>query len=141
MIENGHISEQNMILKIDVSNWEWTSLKDIKDEILKKFRYILIEYHLSNIKKEEQLYYNVFKKINKYHQVFYIQCHERYNIVKYKNNRICKYLEVSYVIREGYQFEKDDTIYPNFELDYIGPNDNGKAEMNMNILKLFDFNE
>ena len=141
IIENGHTSEKNMILKIDVEHGEWNALNDLKDEILNQFKYIVIEYHFTNIQKEEQLYYNVLKKINKSHQVFYYRCHMREIIVNFRNNRICQYLELSYIIREGNQFEKDDSIYPIFEFDYSGPIDNGKTEINFNILKLFDFSE
>lgn len=140
MIENRHTSEKNMIFKIDVEHWEWNVINDLKDEILYQFKYILIEYHFTNIEQEEQLYYNVLKKINKSHQAFYFRCNRRNEIVKFRNNRLCKFLEVSYIIREGNKFEKDDSVYPNFDFDYQRPNENGKTEINMNFLKLFDFN-
>ena len=38
LIENGHINEKNMILKIDVENSEWEAISDISDDILKKFK-------------------------------------------------------------------------------------------------------
>ena len=52
-------------------------------------------------------------------------------------NRICKYLEISYIIKKDYQFTKDPTIYPIKEFDFAEyiPN---MEEMNLNILKLFD---
>ena len=34
-----------MILKIDVEGWEWNSLNELNEDILKQFKYILIEYH------------------------------------------------------------------------------------------------
>jgi hypothetical protein len=138
MVDNGHISEYNMILKIDVEHWEWNSLNDTPESILKHFKYIVIELHFENSKKEARLYYNVLKKLSKYHQVFYLRCPRRYKIETFGNNRICKYIEISYIIKEGNEFSKDDSIYPIFELDYKGPNLKGKNEMNLNILKLFD---
>ena len=45
LIENGHSLENNMILKIDVEHSEWNSLKDISNNILNKFKYIVIEFH------------------------------------------------------------------------------------------------
>ena len=141
MIENGHLSEENMILKIDVEHWEWEALNDLKDEILNQFKYILIEFHFTNLETEEQLYYNVLKKLNKSHQVFYFRCHIRENIVQYKNNRICMYLELSYIIKKGNYFQKDDSIYPIYDFDYIGPNEDKKKEINYNFLHLFDFND
>ena len=143
IIENGHISEENMILKIDVEHSEWESLRDLPDKILSQFKYILIEYHFYDRTqlKDISLYYNVIKKINRTHQVFYIRCHNRYFIVKFGNNRICKYLEVSYIIRgKDYYFTKDPTIYPINEFDLVDfyKNNKAKGEMNLNILKLFD---
>jgi len=139
MKENGHISEKNMILKIDVEGWEWNSLNDLNEDILRQFKYILIEYHFFKPSKEE-LYYNVLKKLHKFHQAFYCRCNNRGSISPLKN-RICKALEVSYIIREGNKFDKDDSIYPIFEFDYTGPRNNNTSEINLNILKLFDFDE
>ena len=137
MEKNGHTSEKNMILKIDIENNEWNSLEYLKDNYLKQFKYIVIEYHFetNNVK----LYYNIIKKLHKNHQVFYLRCNCREKIVKFGNNIICKYLEASYVIREGNLFDRDDSIYPIFEFDYQGPNLKRKNEFNLNILKLYDY--
>ena len=139
MKENGHISEKNMIFKIDVEGAEWNSLNDLNEDILKQFKYIVIEYHFLDSSKEE-LYYNVIKKVHKFHQAFHCRCHGRDNISPIRNI-MCKFLEVSYIIREGNKFDKDDSIYPIFELDHSGPLIEKKFEINLNILKLFDFDE
>ena len=47
-------------------------------------------------------------------------------------------MEVSYIIRQNNIFTYDDTIYPIDEFEYIKQKINGKLEMNLNILKLFD---
>ena len=133
---NGHSFEKNMILKIDVEHCEWVSLIDLPDNILTKFKYIIIEYHF-NTKNEIELYYKVLKKIEKNHQVFYLRCHGRSTIIMLGDYMICRYLEVSYIIKENNQFTKDDSIYPIFEFDIFGPN-LYKNEFNLNILKLFD---
>jgi hypothetical protein len=144
IIENGHSSEENMILKMDVEHAEWESLKDISFKILNQFKYILIEYHFKNesLANETLLYYNVIKKIHKTHQVFYLRCHNLYSVVNFGNNRFCKYLEVSYIIKKDYDFTNDPSIYPIKEFDLV---DFSKlipknGEMNLNILKLFDNN-
>ena len=139
MKENGHISEKNMILKIDVEGAEWSSLNELSEDILRQFKYIAIEYHFLESSKEE-LYYNVIKKMHKSHQAFYLRCHGREEISQIRN-RICKFLEVSYIIREGNKFDKDDSIYPIFEFDHTEPKEFTKTEINLNVLKLFDFDE
>ena len=45
LMENGHLNEKNMILKIDVEYSEWEALYDISEDILKHFKYILLEFH------------------------------------------------------------------------------------------------
>ena len=138
--ENKHTSKKNMILKLDVEHWEWPAINDLNEKTLNQFKYILIEYHFHNeTSRESKMYYNVIKKIAKTHQSFYARCNgDRSNIIKFGNNRICHIMEVSYIIRKNNIFTYDDTIYPIEEFEYIKQKINGKLEMNLNILKLFD---
>lgn len=84
--ENKHENEDNMILKIDIENSEWEALKDLPDYILKKFKYIVIEYHMNLPESEGQLYYSVFGKIHKFHQPFYFRCNGMQHIAQFGNN-------------------------------------------------------
>ena len=72
IIENGHLNENNMILKMDIENSEWNVFEEINDKILKQFKYIVGEFHFS--KKYESIYSSVFKKLNKTHQIFHLHC-------------------------------------------------------------------
>ena len=140
MKENGHSNEKNMILKIDIEHWEWESINSLNEDILKKFKYIAIEYHFRDEKEfdNKNMYYNVLKKISKTHQSFYARCNGDRSIkINFGHNRICFILEVSYILREKNIFIKDDDIYPIYEFDYSVPI-KGKLETNLNILKLFD---
>jgi hypothetical protein len=129
MKENGHLQEKNMILKIDIEYNEWNSLNDISENVLCKFKYILVEFHFW--KNEQKLYYDVLKKLHKTHQPFYIRCGS--GIVNFGNNRICDCIEASYIIRSGNSFTTDKTIYPipEFSSDTF-------ISFNINIFKLFD---
>jgi len=62
--ENGHNKEKNMILKMDIEQWEFESLIDLKEKTLNQFKYIAIEYHFKdeNKFKNNNVYYNVLKK-------------------------------------------------------------------------------
>ena len=140
IVENGHTSEKNMILKMDVEFWEFESIIDTKEETLKQFKYIIVEYHFRDEKRcsETDMFFKAIKKLYKYHQPFYIRCNgNRGNKVNFGNNRICHIMEVCYVIRKGNSFKKDEAVYPMYEFDYsvIEP---GKLDMNLNILKLFE---
>ena len=132
MKENRHLYEKNMILKMDIERAEWNSLKDLPKKILLQFKYILLEYHF--FKGDLLLFYNVLKKIYKTHQVFYVHCCPFAGVISLGNNRLCSVIEVSYIIRDGYKFTKDKSIYPIPEFSY-----GQKEDFNVNILKLFDF--
>ena len=134
MKENGHLNEKNIIFKMDVEGAEWNSLKDLPEKVLLQFKYLLFEYHFSKPKNDLVLFYNVLKKIYKTHQPFYVHCSPFGEAISFGNNRLCKAIEVSYIIRDGYKFIKDKTIYPMQEFSY-----GHREDFNINILKLFDF--
>ena len=99
--ENGHLNEKNMILKIDIESNEWDILNEIQDNILNQFKYIVLELHF--IKEEEyELYFNCLKKL----------------LFEIGENPICNVLEISYIIKEGNQFHKDNSKYPIKGFDY-----------------------
>ena len=133
IIENGHSSEKNMILKMDIESCEWNTLKDLSEEILNQFKYILIEFHFN---KEPNIYYEVLRKLYKTHQVFYFYCNNGNYIETFGNNRICLTLEVSWVIRKNNTFIKDSSIYP---IEDFKRTNTTYSELNLNIFKLFDF--
>ena len=86
---------------MDIEYYEWDAINDLKDDILKQFKFIAIEYHFKDAKEFNirNLYYNVLKKIFKTHHTFYIRCNgKRSYKVNFRNNRICGILEVSYII-------------------------------------------
>ena len=124
---------------IDVFMYDHT-INSLNDENLNQFKYIAIEYHFDDEKniQDKYLYHNVLKKISKTHQPFYVRCNgNRGHVVNFGNNRICHIMEVSYIIRKGNRFIKDDTIYPIYDkFEYIQPQLN-KLEVNLNILQLF----
>ena len=138
--ENGHINEDNMILKIDVEKWEWESIINLKESTLNQFKYITIEFHFEDEKNftNHNIYYKVIKKLSKTHQVFFARCNaDKSNKVNFGYNRICYILEVSYIIKKDNIFNKDDAIYPIYEFDHPNPK-SGLLEMNLNLLKVFD---
>ena len=49
IIENGHMNEKDMILKIDCEGCEWTSFIDMPHEVLQKFSQIIVEYHINDL--------------------------------------------------------------------------------------------
>ena len=114
--ENGHSKEENMILKFDIESYEWEVLQDLPINIMKKFKYIVGEFHL--YEKDELKYYNIFKKIKLTHQIFHIHCNNCGEIINLNKFKICKLLEISFIQKEGYYFAKDYNNYPIENLDF-----------------------
>ena len=139
IIENGHINEKDMILKMDIEGWEWESLINLKQSTLNKFKYIAIEFHFKDEKNYNNtfIYYNVLEKLSRTHQSFYFRCNDRSNIINFGYNKICRFIEVSYVKKKDNFFKKDETIYPIYEFDFSKPKLR-KFEMNLNLLKVFE---
>ena len=134
--ENGHLNEKDMILKVDVEFSEWESFIDFPEELLKKFRFLLFEFHFAN--NDLDIYVKVLAKLNKYHQAFYVHCVNCGDVIQIGDLRICTALEVSYIIKEGHEFEIDDSIYPVPELD-TKCDKNKVLDFNDNIFKYFDY--
>ena len=133
--ENGHLNEKNMILKMDVEGAEWNTLNDIPEDVLNQFKYLLLEFHFFK-NNNHTTFYNVLKKLYKTHQVFYVNCCPYLGVVTFGNNRICKGIEVSYIIRKGNSFSEDKSNYRIKEFTY-----GREINFNVNILKLFDLYE
>ena len=134
--ENGHLNEKDMILKVDVEYAEWESFIDFPEELLKKFRFLLFEFHFNE--KNLDIYAKVLSKLSKYHQAFYVHCVNCGNVVQIGDIRICSALEVSYIIKEGHEFEIDDSIYPIPEFD-TKCDPNRVLDFNDNIFKYFNY--
>ena len=133
--QNEHLYEKNMILKIDIEYNEWESLIDVSEELLIKFKYILIEFHFKN---DFNLYIKVLQKLNKHHQIFYIHCNLCAQAKVINDILLCPSLEVSYIIKNGNSFMKEDSNYPIKEIATMCNKDR-ILKFNENIFKIFDY--
>ena len=135
LIENGHIKEKNMILKIDIERSEWSVFNEVSTGILKQFKYIVIEFHFNNTFASE--YIKVFRKLNKNHQIFHLHCNNCGGITKFDGYNICSSLEISFVIRENNSFLKPTEYFPINNIDY--KNCENKFDIN-NFLNIYHIN-
>ena len=125
--ENGHSNEKNMILKIDIEGQEWNVFNKISEDILTQFKYILVEFHFNN--KFASHYLQVFKKINRSHQIFHLHCNNYGSIIYFDGNIICSALEISFLIKKNNKFMKYNDFFPIRNIDY--KNNKNKIDMNL----------
>ena len=130
--ENGHTQEKDMILKIDIEGYEWDSFLYMNLNILRQFKYIIVEFHFSD--KYKSIYSKILKKLNKTHQILHLHCNNCGQFINFDGYSICDSLEVSYVIREGNTFLKYNENNSINDVDYN--NCNNKPNLN-HLLKIY----
>ena len=120
--QNGHLNETNMILKIDVEGAEWEAFNELSEEFLSKFKYIVGEFHsfkdMIMRERRSELIFNVFRKLNKTHQVFHKHCHATFDAFLLGEYYFSETMELSYVRRDENKFDNDYSIYPIDGLDF-----------------------
>ena len=143
MKQNGHLNESNMILKIDVEGPEWETFNELSEEILNKFKYILGEFHWFKqkimIEGKSEIIFNVLKKLNKTHQVFHKHCHCIVDAFILGEYYFSDAIELSFIKREGYEFENDYSIYPIDGLDFSNSPTTKNKQIFLGMAGLFGF--
>ena len=114
--ENGHSQENNMILKLDIESYEWDVFKYLSLNILNHFKFIVGEFHFSN--KNLLNYYNILKRLQMTHQIFHLHCNNCGKIIDLEGYKICEFLEISFVLKNDYQFTKFTDKFPVKGIDY-----------------------
>ena len=137
--ENGHSNKENMILKLDIESYEWDVLQDLPFNILRKFKYIVGEFHIFN-SDEYQYYNNILKKIQVTHQIFHIHCNNCGEIIDFNGLKICNLLEISFIQKKGYNFTKDNNSYPIKGLDFKNCKDYGDLNYIINLFNKYSNN-
>ena len=132
--ENGHTKENDLILKIDIESHEWDVFQNLQIKILNKFKYIVGEFHFSERKKYD--YFKILQKLQITHQIFHLHCNNCGKIIELDGYKICNLLEISFIIKNGYYFFKDNNKFPIEKLDY--KNCKKKREIS-DILNLFNY--
>ena len=141
--QNGHLNENNLILKIDVEGPEWEAFNELSEEFFSKFKYILGEFHgFKNYIMEEgksEIILNVLKKLNTTHQVFHKHVHSTGEAFVMGEFYFSNNIELSFIKREGYKFENDYSIYPIDGLDFSDDPTVSQKQMFLGMDGLFGF--
>ena len=136
--ENGHSNKENMILKLDIESYEWDALQDLPFNILRKFKYIVGEFHIFN--SDEYQYYNILKKIQVTHQIFHIHCNNCGGFIDFNGLKICNLLEISFIQKKGYNFTIDNNYYPIEGLDIKNCKNRGDLNYIINLFNKYSNN-
>ena len=117
LTENGHLKQQNMILKIDIESSEWNVFQELTPDIIKQFKLIVGEFHFSLRNKNK--YLNILKKIEITHQIIHLHCNNCGNLIlDYYGYNLCSLLEITFVQKKDYQFSKFNSSFPLEGIDY-----------------------
>ena len=110
--ENGHISNENMILKMDVEGAEWGCFDNADPGAIKRFDQIVLEIHGILTFDQKDLIIRVLKKINETHQCIHVHMNNYSRVVELEGIPFADCLELSFVNRSRYSFAKCDHLLP-----------------------------
>lgn len=99
---NGHMSEDKMILKMDIEGAEWDVLANIEENILSKFSQVVVEFHglLSVYDESREIVFSALKKLNAKHKLIHLHGNNMGNYICYDNRIIPDALEATYVRKD-----------------------------------------
>ena len=96
---NGDYDSDNLLLKMDVEGAEWEAIKSAPDELMGRFRQIAIEFHEMTDPAKKDLTLEVLRKLNRTHDLVYINSTNSKPLEKAGDIVIPSYMEATYVIR------------------------------------------
>ena len=136
LIENGHIKENNMILKLDIESAEWDIFRKLSINIIKKFKFIVGEFHFRDKNKYLQL--KIIQKINKTHQIFHLNCNNcASSIINLDKYKFCSLLEISFANKDDYKFDEFKEMFPIKGINSKNCENNNDLNFLLNIITQF----
>ena len=117
---NHHEGKCDMILKMDVEGAEWGFLESVSSETLSQFGQMTFEFHGIPNHDRPDLVLEVFRKINRTHQLVHVHANNFGNYISCGGKVFSTLFELSYVLRSKYSFSTD--YAPVLPLDIDSPN-------------------
>ncbi|WAV99782.1 FkbM family methyltransferase [Oxalobacter aliiformigenes] len=109
---NGHASNKNLILKMDVEGAEWDALINLDEKTLNQFQQMVFEFHDMYDPHRYSMICRVLEKLNKTHQCIHVHGNN-YGPRKCSNKLVIPHaLEVLYARKESYEFLPSQHFYP-----------------------------
>lgn len=99
---NNHLEESNMILKMDVEGAEWGFISLTNENILKKFRQCVFEFHNLLDMNKFDLHMECIKKLNKVFMPVHVHANNYGDVICCTNKIYPDSIEVTYVNKEYY---------------------------------------
>lgn len=127
--DNGHVSTQDLILKMDIEDGEWEVLESLETKVIAQFRQILLEVHyLSRLADPiwAARMKGVFRKLRTTHMPVHVHGNNHCPIVVVHGVPFPDVLELSYASRAAYSFAESREIFPG-TLDR--PNERNKPDL------------
>lgn len=111
---NGHLDEENMILKLDVEGAEYDVIKSTPTDVFKQFSQIVIEFHNMHIFENIDTACFALEKLLKTHTPIHVHANNVGRILKINNTNMPELLEVTYLNKNLFKGDEELTehIYP-----------------------------
>lgn len=104
LMENGHMNEGHMILKIDIEGAEYDVLNQIESDVLRRFSQIVFEFHnLTDMDMGKSICQAV-GKLNSTHQLVHVHANNYRTYLAMGGSVLPELMECTYLSREEYAF-------------------------------------
>ena len=116
---NANVSDAgDLLLQMDIEGSEWSVLLDTPDQILKRFRIMVIEFHTLEEMMTSTLGVEVFStildKLSRSFEIVHLHANNAVGVHKYKGQMIPRVLEVTFLRSDRFNLstERLPTIFP-----------------------------
>ena len=116
---NHHENTRNMILKMDVEGAEWGFFEQVSSETLSQFSQMTFEFHGIPNHSNPELVLEVFRKINKTHQLVHVHANNNGNYISFGHKKFCDLFEFTYVLRSKYSFSENYDVNLPLSIDEV----------------------
>ena len=107
--------QPNMILKMDIEDWEWVVLEATSLEAISRFSQITCEMHYFEAIGDlrwRQLFFRGLRKLSKFYAPIHIHANNYAALSVIANVPVPNVIEVTFANRAVYEFEETDELFP-----------------------------
>ncbi len=115
VVSNGHQTQRQMILKMDIEDSEWAALGSTPESCLAQFSQIVVEYH--GLARATDRFWvsqaeKVLRKVHRTHLPVHVHGNNWGSYTLLHGVPVPDVLEVTYASRADYTFGVSDEVYP-----------------------------